>query len=176
MFADTLRPRASLSLRVVVVADVVVRPAGLYCSLFYGGLGSGYVDVGRVVCARPYMGDEEFGVGVDPVKWVGGLLVLSEMGNDVGDDGTPFVVADEGVAGDPFDVEEDGWAEAEVVDVAEATDGTVNRKGVSEISEGGEVFFECCVWFFNCRERARLVVELKVGSCCHFPRGAFFFG
>ena len=52
--------------------------------------------------------------------------MLSEVCDDVGDDRSPFVVVDEGVAGDPFDVEEDGWAKAELVDVVEAPDGAVD--------------------------------------------------
>ena len=126
MFAGALGPRASFSLCVVVVTDVVVEAASLRCGLLGWGSDGGCIGVGCVVCQGAYMGDKELGVGVDPVDGVGRLLMLSEVGDDVGDDGAPFIVVDEGVAGDPFDVEEDGRAEAKVVDVVEATNSAVN--------------------------------------------------
>ena len=102
--------------------------------------------------------------------------MLPEVGDAVCDDGAPFIIVDEGVTGNPFDVKEDGRAETKVVDVVKTTDGAVNRKGVGEVSEGGEVFLECHVRLFNCRECTRLVVKLKVGTYKRLSRWAFLFG
>jgi hypothetical protein len=119
------RPRAPFVVRVPVDAYCV---AGAWeaGSLSLGLLDGGVTRSSDRVAWRFDVGEEEFGIGVNPIKGIGRLLVLSEVSNDVCDDAFPIVPADGCVTGDPFDVEEYRGADSGVVDVVEASDGALD--------------------------------------------------
>jgi len=102
--------------------------------------------------------------------------MLAEVGNCVGNDAAPVVFVDEGVAGYPFDVQEDGSADSDIVAVVEGSDGAVDGECVDEVFEEGEVFVEGGVWFVNCHEFSGLGVEVEIGPGCCFPVRPVFFG
>jgi hypothetical protein len=117
---------------------------------------------------------EQLGVGVDPIKGVGGLLVLPEVGNDVCHNAFPFVFSDGGVADDLFDMEEYGRADSGVVDIVEASNGPVDGECVDEVFDGGEVLVEGGGRIIRGGEhQAGGVVNLDMGSLTRSLIGTF---
>jgi hypothetical protein len=87
------------------------------------------------------------------------------VGNDVSDNGFPFVVSDGDVSNDSFDVEENRRGDSGFVGpVIQASDGTIHREGIDEVFDGGKILFVGRGGIIDCGKSSGGMVIVEVGS------------